>query len=598
MPVKYYTSKNFLSKENPPMYSHETSSIIDIIKDIYSCYNHHDSLYFIIANLNIKNAPADLLVLTERGIGVIELKDYPGVISQKLSKWYAGVQPIKFSSRYNNPHEQVQGYAKEIRDKLTQELKKYPFMKFKFNTAVCFTNPMADFDAFKTIYNATTETWERFKILKPSDIPDWVAGLNFEEEKKIGHQFEPYLINDSDMIYIVEELFKAVEWKQLKKLVPTEQKPYASFSLIEQGNETMNYSLCHDKILIGRSTECEICIPPKYKQISRKHALINRYIKGIFIEDLNSSNGTFVNGKKIDLPLKLKDEEKISLGGPPYAKNVCLLKFFQKKVEDEETEILDFNDEHKSEMIGRYKIQNEIDCFDYSFSRCQTFKALDSSTDRTVLIKQYHFSPFLNKDKYNNYKKLIQDGIHISNKVRKIIATPEIYGHMIYGDRLWIAIEWIESISLQEYMDKHPKPKQAQIKSYIKKIINICELLIFLHQQDIDFSFSSENIIIPSDNRCPLMFINFESDKLKAIDSENSKIFNPVNFIGVLLYEFISNKNYDDTNNKPLHKLNTQIHKSFSRIIQKCLSNNSYNLEELIDQLQAAISNKKIFKQQ
>lgn len=49
---------------------------------------------------------------------------------------------------------------------------------------------------------------------------------------------------------------------------------------------------------IGRSQECEICLGVVH--LSRKHAKITVTDSGLNIEDLNSSNGTYVNGKKID----------------------------------------------------------------------------------------------------------------------------------------------------------------------------------------------------------------------------------------------------------------------------------------------------------
>ena len=52
------------------------------------------------------------------------------------------------------------------------------------------------------------------------------------------------------------------------------------------------------ELLIGRSIECDIIL--EGHTISRKHALISKNKNGTFkIKDLNSSNGTFINGNKI-----------------------------------------------------------------------------------------------------------------------------------------------------------------------------------------------------------------------------------------------------------------------------------------------------------
>lgn len=49
--------------------------------------------------------------------------------------------------------------------------------------------------------------------------------------------------------------------------------------------------------LVGRHSECDICLPSD--EISRKHAKIFITADGLFVEDLGSANGTFVNGKRI-----------------------------------------------------------------------------------------------------------------------------------------------------------------------------------------------------------------------------------------------------------------------------------------------------------
>lgn len=51
-------------------------------------------------------------------------------------------------------------------------------------------------------------------------------------------------------------------------------------------------------MLLGRSKECDICIPASH--LSRKHAKFTVTTTGLHVEDLGSSNGTFINGKRIE----------------------------------------------------------------------------------------------------------------------------------------------------------------------------------------------------------------------------------------------------------------------------------------------------------
>jgi len=51
------------------------------------------------------------------------------------------------------------------------------------------------------------------------------------------------------------------------------------------------------QVTIGRAPECEISIPSD--EISRKHAQIKPISDGLSVEDLGSSNGTFINGQQV-----------------------------------------------------------------------------------------------------------------------------------------------------------------------------------------------------------------------------------------------------------------------------------------------------------
>ena len=64
---------------------------------------------------------------------------------------------------------------------------------------------------------------------------------------------------------------------------------------------------------IGRSKKCNIFIPDPY--LSKKHARIFFKDAEFYIEDLGSTNGTFLNGKQLGTrPVKLKDSDKVSVG--------------------------------------------------------------------------------------------------------------------------------------------------------------------------------------------------------------------------------------------------------------------------------------------
>ena len=69
------------------------------------------------------------------------------------------------------------------------------------------------------------------------------------------------------------------------------------------------------EVLIGREVgKGDYIVDKKHIKVGRKHARIIRKTDGIYIEDLDSSNGTFVNGKPISLK-KISTSDTITLGG-------------------------------------------------------------------------------------------------------------------------------------------------------------------------------------------------------------------------------------------------------------------------------------------
>jgi len=66
-----------------------------------------------------------------------------------------------------------------------------------------------------------------------------------------------------------------------------------------------------DEVIIGRDSGNDVQIDNV--AVSREHPKIIRDQNYYFIEDLNSTNGTFINGKKINKKF-LKENDEISIG--------------------------------------------------------------------------------------------------------------------------------------------------------------------------------------------------------------------------------------------------------------------------------------------
>jgi pSer/pThr/pTyr-binding forkhead associated (FHA) protein len=81
------------------------------------------------------------------------------------------------------------------------------------------------------------------------------------------------------------------------------------------GNALGSQIEVEDDFLIGRQAPGAGTLADDH-EISRHHARISRAPEGDFvIEDLASTNGTFVNGARIATPQRLADGDRVEVGG-------------------------------------------------------------------------------------------------------------------------------------------------------------------------------------------------------------------------------------------------------------------------------------------
>lgn len=72
------------------------------------------------------------------------------------------------------------------------------------------------------------------------------------------------------------------------------------------------FPLDGENMSIGRSPQTDICLDEP--SVSRRHAALTISHDTLTVEDLGSSNGTFVNDKKIESPTTVQDQDMIRLG--------------------------------------------------------------------------------------------------------------------------------------------------------------------------------------------------------------------------------------------------------------------------------------------
>ena len=98
-----------------------------------------------------------------------------------------------------------------------------------------------------------------------------------------------------------------------RELQKAKEQP-ACLILIRGTPQGHRFFITEDQMTIGRDPSADLCIADQ--SISRKHARVTRTEHGVTLEDLGSSNGTSVNGKRLEPGnvVTLAKEDLVKLG--------------------------------------------------------------------------------------------------------------------------------------------------------------------------------------------------------------------------------------------------------------------------------------------
>lgn len=115
-------------------------------------------------------------------------------------------------------------------------------------------------------------------------------------------QREPEPEPDIDVEVSLEDDEPPAREDRTKKARPEKGEP--TLVLLYNGMEVSRHPVAGAKLTVGRSKQCDVVIG--LLGLSRKHAQIERRGKEVFVEDLGSQNGTWVNNQRIASNRKLK----------------------------------------------------------------------------------------------------------------------------------------------------------------------------------------------------------------------------------------------------------------------------------------------------
>jgi pSer/pThr/pTyr-binding forkhead associated (FHA) protein len=103
-----------------------------------------------------------------------------------------------------------------------------------------------------------------------------------------------------------------LDYRSRHRTLTPEHPPPGQYLTIEDEHQTRLLELLEPVTHLGRGFSCEVCLDDQ--RVSRRHAIITRRKSTTRILDDRSSNGTYVNGRRVSEAV-LHDGDVIVLGG-------------------------------------------------------------------------------------------------------------------------------------------------------------------------------------------------------------------------------------------------------------------------------------------
>jgi hypothetical protein len=289
----------------------EREPVIQIARTLYGQFSNNPKYYALLANVQLltgkreNKRQVDALLLSEDGMAILDFKNAHGSFVPSLDDraWqYSNGKTVK-SGTANNPFRQLEAQRETVYQRMI-ELPKFfkpsqlpkpfqlhagrnlnsskvnkNFYHFDVPARLVLTGERFPIPEFK---RENHQRW--FDILWMEDIAQFMKTMSFNKGIRLSQ----------DLLRVfVYELFGVSPWVEVESLY---RKP---FGYLSAASLPVPSPLLQASVTLGRNSNLAVFIAPENKEVSRTHAIIRQTPVGAVIRDAGSTNGTWLNGRKL-----------------------------------------------------------------------------------------------------------------------------------------------------------------------------------------------------------------------------------------------------------------------------------------------------------
>lgn len=320
MPIEYYIHTPNLDIQN------ERRAICYIARQLQQRYQESSQHYILVGNIDPRNDPEmrrkdrisqlEGILIGQQSISIIEFKNYfdPIRADDLDGYWVAeglGEPQIVRGGKRDNPYLQAKHARGVWKSYLREKSKKY-FDEYRYKAIA---------DALKHVsYYLLFHPYLHKKSTFPNlgSASNWlyIRGVRAILELTYAVRDEDVYMTPDDIRLLAETVLHATPWDEMNKLL---QNKIGYLCVYQPSQTVVRYPLyCFQEFSIGRSsTNQGHQVDSQYDLVSGTHAQIVTERDTVFVQDLSSSNGTYVNQNRLqDTKLvRISSSDRIYLGG-------------------------------------------------------------------------------------------------------------------------------------------------------------------------------------------------------------------------------------------------------------------------------------------
>jgi hypothetical protein len=306
----------------------EREPVIQIARMLYGQFSNNPKYYALLANVQLPTGKrehtrqVDALLLSEDGMAILDFKNAhaPFVPTMDDRTWlYNNGKTVK-SGTANNPYRQMEAQRETLYQRMGElpkhvKLSQLPkpfqlhagrnlnssktnkhFFHFEIPARLVLTGERFALPEFK---RENHQRW--FDIIWMDDCAQFMKTMSFNKGIRLSQDLLRVLVYD---------LFGVSPWVEVESLY---RKP---FGYLSGASLPVPTPLLQASVTLGRNSNLAVFIAPENKEVSRTHAIIRQTPDGAVICDAGSTNGTWLNGRKLaeNEEAALKHEDTLVLG--------------------------------------------------------------------------------------------------------------------------------------------------------------------------------------------------------------------------------------------------------------------------------------------